>query len=272
MTKKFLAAVTVIIGVCFFAVQANSAEVSWKTLKLSTGDSFQALYGLPDGQGPWPALIFSHGTGVRHLGYEGAVREGNMDVKDYVEALSAQGYVVIAPIRPFLRNKAYQERGKSKGSAENWDQVIRKGIDSIHAARIFLRNSGDVGGKEIAVIGFSEGGNISLWAAIEQPDQYAALLMLSPATVGSSPRYELRRAASRDHISRLTMPVFLSMGKRDNRSILKITRKKLIPRLEVQKIPLLVVDGYSGDHKWFHRVRSEHMADIQTFLAAHLQK
>jgi dienelactone hydrolase len=94
------------------------------------------ILGVPSGPGPHPAVIFNHGTGVRHLGYEGSKNRGQMDVSRFTDALVHDGYVALAPIQPFNSDTAYVERGGKVGSEQDWTEVVERGIDTVKAALV----------------------------------------------------------------------------------------------------------------------------------------
>ena len=69
----------------------------------------------------------------------------------------------------------------------------------------------------------------------------------------------------------LTMPVMLTVGSKDNKSIRKVTAKKLIPIMQKLEKNFTYKIDYPGDHKWFWKVRKSHFADVKKFLDEHLK-
>ena len=258
---------------CLFLMLAASpglaAEARWVELQTSMGDKPRALYGGPGPGGPAGAVIFSHGTGVRMMGAARAAAEGNMDIADYVAALSEAGFAVIAPERRFLAGRAYFERGQAQGSGEAWDETIARGIATIEAAAKFLAAQAGVDGARIAAVGFSEGGNVTLWAAIENPT-FKAVALLAPATIRPAATRQLRTAAGRGKAGRLPMPVFVAAGRDDQPSIRKVLSRRLLPNLEGRAAETVARLDYPGGHSWFYKPKQALLGDLVAFLKRHI--
>ena len=263
----------VVVAPCLLAavLPANGAEIGLQELQLATdrNEPVRAILAKPAGEDRRPAVIFNHGTGVRQDGYEGSLNRGGMNVGDFVRALVRENYVAIAPIRTILASEASFSRGKMTGTPEQWSEIIAFGIRAVAAARLHLAKRPDVDPERIAVMGFSEGGNVSLWSAIETPG-YRAVVLLSPATISLSPVYRLGMASKKDQVAKIGAPVFLSTGTDDNRSILEATRKFLIPNLETTNPKFRSRTDYPGSHDWFWKVRDEYWMDVAAFLKEHL--
>jgi len=260
-----------VLGFCFLVAMDGDAPAatSWVEIE-AAGAKVRAILAVPEGPGPHPAVIFNHGTGVRQHGYEGSHGRGQMDVKDFTEALRKEGYVALAPIRRFNADVAYKERGQNIGSGEQWAEAVAKGIETVRAAKAFLDGRADVATDRIAVIGFSEGGNVTLWTAAETPG-FAAVVLMSPASLRDAGRYWLKNAAGKDNVSRIEAPVFLSLGEDDLRPIRKVIFKRLIPNLKETNPGFEYRTDYPGGHYWFYEVRDEYWPDIAAFLAKHLK-
>ena len=241
-----------------------ATTVSWVTLRTSAGETVRALYAEPKQAGRRPAVIYNHGTGVRQFGYDGAAAKG-YDVKDYVRAIADAGYVALAPIREFNSDSARFEDGRTVGSEVLWDGAIEGGIRSVHAARAYLTASARVTTGQIAVIGFSEGGNITLWSLLENAN-YASAVLMSPATLRSARKFRLRSAGKDPRIENLTIPILLTVGADDMRPIRRVMKRLLAPRLSQASTDFTFKDDYPGGHRWFHKVRSEHWRDVTDFL------
>ncbi len=72
------------------AVSPAWAEVVWIKLPLAGGGTLNALLGVPDDSAKHPAVLYSHGTFVRRMGYDEA-RANGYDIRDYVDALVKAG-------------------------------------------------------------------------------------------------------------------------------------------------------------------------------------
>jgi predicted esterase len=265
-TVKVLVALLLLNGM---TIGPASAAVKWIDLALQGGGIVRAALGIVDNSGR-PAVIFNHGTGVRHLGHAGALNNDNMDVTKYVEALNARGFTAIAPIRKHLSDTAYRERGETVGSSEDWTAVIEEGLRVSAAARTFLIKRAGADPSRIAIMGFSEGGNVTLWSAIRQRG-YRAVVLMSPATIRATPVYGLRQAARKSNLSSIDAPVYLAVGRDDHRSIRRVVERRLIPNLQKLDKNLVYRTDYPGEHEWFYQVRDELMNDVIPFLEKHLK-
>lgn len=247
----------------------SHAELQLVTLMTERNEAVQAVFGDLGGSGRRPAVIFNHGTDVRRDGYEGAKRQGEMNVDDYVKALNDQGYVAIAPLRTLLASEASLDRGRLVGTPEQWDEVISYGIRTVAAARRYLSERSNVDSSAIVLMGYSEGGNVSLWSAIETPG-YRAVVLLSPAAMPTSRNYRLRAAADEDRLQRIAAPVFLAVAQNDFEGIRVVSREALIPNLKKANPAFRFRADYPGEHNWFFRVRPEFWNDVSAFLRQHL--
>ncbi len=238
------------------ALAAGPAAADWVKFQTSGGATVSAVLALPEGAGPHPAVIYNHGTVVRRDGYQTAADKG-YDLDGYAAALAKAGYVGLAPVREHLAGADYAE-------------AVSGGVETVRSAVAYLKSRGDVDGARIGAMGFSEGGLVTLWSAIKGIDVKAIVLM-SPATIRDAGDWQLKSAAKRGTLGRLTMPVMLSVGENDNRSIRKVTARRLIPNLKSLGIPFEHKTDYPGDHKWFWSVQANHFADVAKFLDRHLK-
>lgn len=262
---------TLVFGITlvFPAVLDVQAKTEWIELK-AAGTAVRAILAVPEGPGPHPAVIFNHGTGVRHHGYEGSKSKGQSDVRDFTDALVKDGYLALAPIRRFLADDAYMERHRQVGGKRAWKTVVDKGVETVQAAKAYLEGRDDVAKKKIAVVGFSEGGNVSLWTAIETTG-FAAVVLMSPATIRAAGSRRLGAAGSVDNLANIKAPVLLTIGEDDNRSIVKVGKNRLVPNFREVNDRFESRTDYPGDHFWFHEVQDEHWPDVAAFLGKYLK-
>lgn len=245
------------------------AELSWIALTTDRGEQVQALLGRPNNQpGPVPAVIYNHGTEVRQDGYKEA--GGTTDVKGFVQALVAEGYVALAPIREFERRSAFVREGRLQGTPGQWEEVIEGGIRTTAAAYRYLVGQPFVDGRAIGAIGFSEGGNILLWALME-PIGIKAAVLLAPAAISVSTKYRLGAASLKGNVARITAPVFLAVMDDDNRAIREATTRFLIPNLSEANKNFEHRTDYPGGHFSFWKVREDYWRDATGFLRRHLR-
>ncbi len=253
MSKFKFGAILCLIGV--FAAQPVAAETT--TIRIQVGsDEVEALIALPKGPGPHAAIIYNHGMIVRVKGNDLASSRG-YDTAGYVTALADAGYIGLAPIRDHL-------------AAADFSKAINGGVQTVAAAIDYLKNRSDVDASRIGIIGFSEGGLVTLWSAIGNSDLKAVVLM-SPATMNAAGDKRLEAALQKPLLQRLDMPVMLTVGSDDIGSIRTVTAEQLIPMMKNLGKPLTYRTDYPGDHKWFWKVRPNHFPDVKKFLSQHLK-
>jgi dienelactone hydrolase len=175
----------------------------------------------------------------------------------------------LAPIREFNSASARRERGGAVGSEQDWTGAIEGGIRTVLAAHAYLAGHAAVDKSKIGVIGFSEGGNVTLWSVLENND-FAAVVLMSPATLRSAGKYALRSAGRDRRMGNLKMPVLLTVGADDYPQIKRIAGRMLARRLGRSSADFKYRADYPGTHNWFHRVRAAHWADVTRFFHRHL--
>ncbi len=169
--------------------------------------------------GRHPAVIYSHGTVVRKLGY-GINADSGHDVADFVNALVKVGYVAVAPIRQHARlDTAGRRRGAFRqkqilgGPAEEFDKAVGEGIAAIGASVAMVKARPDVDGSRVGVVGFSGGGNITLWSSLGNQD-FGTIVLMSPVTLGRGGQRALARAADESRLKQIRARCFSPSGKR----------------------------------------------------------
>lgn len=252
-------------------VKPAMAGMDWIDLPVSTGGTVKALVGVPDGVTRAPGVVYSHGSAVRRLGYDGAKKQG-YDISDYVKALNEAGYVAIAPVRHegVLPNPLNAPKGAVGNETTSSMQAgIEQGIASLVAATDYLKDHPTASGK-VAAVGFSEGGLVTTWAAIRGLGVDAFVLM-SPATIKKAKRLNMKNASQAHNLGDIRAPVLITMGTHDNDAILKGINGRLIPALKSAGVAVDTRTNYPGNHSWFWRVRPEHFSDVLTFLDKYLK-
>ncbi|HEC14657.1 MAG TPA: hypothetical protein ENI72_02760, partial [Rhodospirillales bacterium] len=187
----------------------------------------------------------------RTRGYAKTAARG-YDVNAFVEKLAAAGYVAIAPIRKALKNAPLKK-------------AIAGGVAISNGAIDYLKGRPDVNAERIGVMGFSEGGLITVWTALRR-DDLAAVVLMSPAVMGGAGNWNLNRATRKDYLNHITAPVMLTMGKNDIKGIKKTVFTRLIPNMEALGKDFSYRTDYPGNHAWFAKPRKEYFNDILDFL------
>ena len=110
---------------------------------------------LPDGEGPWPAVIVLHGAGSRKENHA-----------DYARAAVAHGLAALT----------FDNRGHGETEGPLGDRVV----DDLRALAAWLAQRPEIDGTRIAVRGSSMGGLLAIHAAAAS-DDVAAAVAICPA-------------------------------------------------------------------------------------------
>ncbi len=282
--KHLLLLIQIILVIFVFNIASTKdlkAEVKWIKLQTESGETISAIYGYPDNGGKHPAVIYNHGVLVRRIGYKEAAnrdyKNRDYDVKDFVEALVESGFVAIAPIREYKRLSTTQwkqsggrisKQAFGCGDIKTCTEAIKEGLRVIKSAIQFLKEQPNVADERIGIIGFGEGGLITLWSVFDYKDLKAIVLM-SPSNAGKSPQFNFKEAVKRTEA--ITSPVFITLGDSDKRKIIKNCTNLLIPEMKELNKDIEYKIDYIGPHQWFKKVRDEYWNDIISFLNKHLK-
>lgn len=202
------------------------------------GDRLMAYRAVPEGQGPFPAILFLHG------GRGGAV---GGDPKASVAALARRGYVALAPMR--LKQN-----------------TLKSEITQTRSALEYLRKLDRVDPQRMAVVGFSRGGLLALIAAVKSTELQAAILMAPASGRGALDR-ALRRATPQ------MPPVLILVAENDTRqadhvALARQTREQLQRKGVKAEWILYPPFGAptSDGHRLFFSVRQSYWKDLLAFL------
>ena len=141
----------------------TSAVVSYE----SDGLTIYGLLHTPEGEGPFPGIVFVHGA------VDPATWSARTEYVDEQQRMASAGYVVLVPD---LRN-----HGESDDDPDH-DLALEMGttLDVINAARALAVETA-VDAEQIAVVGHSLGGAITLNTSVVAPDVAGAFVALAPS-------------------------------------------------------------------------------------------
>ena len=180
------------------------------------------LHGLlwkPAGHGPFPAVLFNHGSG-------GATADetAGMPITEAAARLAPlftrRGYAFFYPFRrgqgpsadaaPFLQDRlAAEEKAHGLAARQRLQDTLVKTeqLDDVLAALAFLKSVPEIDASRLALMGHSLGGQLTLLAAAREETVHAAVTFASAA--GSWRRSaELRRLLS-DAVEGTRCPILL---------------------------------------------------------------
>ncbi len=166
------------------------APIAPQTVQFRSGNlQLQAFLWKPNGPGPFPAVLFNHGSGGPD-----AAHTAGIPITQAAERLAPvfvrHGYAFFFPFRrgqglsagqaPFLQDVLQREEtAKGKEAREHLKFVLMttEQLDDVLAALAFLRTQPEIDSHRVAVSGHSFGGQLTLLAA--EQDAGAALRLLS---------------------------------------------------------------------------------------------
>ena len=174
----------------------------------------------PDGEGPWPAIIFIHGHQIRdRIGGEGFVNVGRL------RRMARRGYVAVSVSQPGY--------GNSDGSPDFCGPFTQ---DAVLAAIQFMRKNPFVMPNRVGLAGISRGAIVASMVATKDSELAAVVLIAGTydlgkgyptglsrldanirAEAGTSPEaFRVRSAIY--HADKIKAPVLLLHGAYDDRS------------------------------------------------------
>ena len=144
------------------ALASGPAKVGSSTVHYTSGkDTVRAEIFIPEGKGPFPAIIVIH----EWLGLEDWTKE-------QAKGLAARGYVTLA---------VDLYRGKVASNPEMAHELMRglpedRAVRDLVSASEYLKTRPEVNPKKLASIGWCMGGGYSLQAALNIPDLAACVI------------------------------------------------------------------------------------------------
>jgi len=173
----------------------------------------------PAGPGPFPAVLFNHGSG-------GATADetARMPIQEAAARLAPlftrRGYAFFYPFRrgqgpsadvaPFMQDRlAAEEQAHGRAGRQQLQDTLMETeqLDDVLAALAFLRSVPDVDATRLSLMGHSFGGQLTIVAAAR--DETVRAVVTFAAAAGSWPRSEEVRRALRTAVERSRCPIML---------------------------------------------------------------
>lgn len=137
----------------------------------NAGVKLAGTFTIPQGQGPFPAVVLVHGSGS--IDRDGSVF-GHKPLLVLADHLSRQGIAVLR----------YDKRGVGKSSGKLKEATTRDLAADAEAALRFLRSRAEVDGQRIGVVGHSEGGLVAPLLASRDPGIAFVVMLAGPGVRG----------------------------------------------------------------------------------------
>ena len=160
----------------------SSSEINFNSTKAQI--QFAGTMTIPQGKGPFPAVVLVHGSGRNTRDEELFGHKVFLVLADH---LSKQGIAVLR----------YDKRGVAASKGDYKAATSFDFADDAQAAVDYLRTRSDVDQKKIGMIGHSEGGIIAPIVAARDPKLGFIVLMAGPGIRGDALLMEQEKLISR---------------------------------------------------------------------------
>ena len=208
------------------AMGQPSQSVAPQTVEISSGAlRLKALFWIPPGPGPFPAVLFNHGSGGPDAAHtaglpmtEAAEKLGPLFTKHGYAFLFLfrRGQGLSADQAPFMQNVLQREETSKGNEARQHLQFIlltTEQLDDVTAALSFLKTVPRVDAKRIAVVGHSFGSQLTL-LAVERDNTVRAAITFAAAADSWGRSAELRERLL-TAVRQTTAPIMLIQADND---------------------------------------------------------
>ena len=178
---------------CLASLGASAQSIAPQVVTFPSGLHLKAYLWTPPGPGPFPAVLFNHGSG----GATADVTAG-MQITEAADILAPfflkHGYAFLYPFRrghgpsadqaPFMQDVLRREeaaKGKAARQHLQFTLLTTEQLDDVMAALAFLKSAPRIDSHRIAVAGQSFGGQLTLLAAERDPTIRAAVTFAAAA-------------------------------------------------------------------------------------------
>lgn len=266
-----------VLAAVFAAPAGAAAGEGPETVEVRSGTvTLRGLLWLPKGDGPFPAVLFNHGSGTNsdlsRAGVVGPVFARHGDALLYLyrrgSGLSAdQGRNSGALLAQALAQGGQEARNALQLKLQETE------LSDAAAGITFLRGRSDVDGKRIAVAGHSFGGQLALLLAERDADLRAAVLFgAAAASWEKSPPLRERLLAA---VGRVRAPVFFIHAANDVSTAPGKTLAAELKRLgKPHLVEIYPAEGQTPaeGHAFFYTGVATWEKDVFTFLEEHLRR
>ena len=262
-----------------------SASIAPETVVIPSGQlHLKAFFWKPSGPGPFPAVLFNHGSGGSD-----ADHTAGMHITKAAEKLAPlflkHGYAFLYLFRrgqglsadqgPFMQDVLYREevaKGKDARQHLQFMLATTDQLDDVLAALTFLRAAPAIDAKRIAIVGHSFGGQLTLLAA-ERDNTVRAAITVS-AAAGSWERSTELRERLRAAVDKSTAPIMLIQAANDYSTAPSYALADELERLHkphLLKIYPPVGKTPDDGHNFLYLAISQWEPDVFGFLDEHVK-
>jgi carboxymethylenebutenolidase len=208
-----------------FAIDSPAPITRDTVVVPSSNLRLKAFLWKPSGPGPFPAILFCHGSGGSDADHTAGLR-----ITDAAEKLAPlfvkHGYAFLCLFRrgqglsadqgPFMQDILQQEeaaKGRETRQHLQFTLATTDHLDDVLAALSFLKTAPAIDAKRIAIVGHSFGGQLTLLAA--ERDCSVRAVVTFAAAAGSWERSPELRERLRSAVDRTTAPIMLVQAAND---------------------------------------------------------
>ncbi|MFQ5923176.1 MAG: dienelactone hydrolase family protein, partial [Anaerolineales bacterium] len=214
---------------------SGTSEVTYHSDEIE----LQAFLCVPDGEGPFPAVVYNHG---------GVGDQVGGPVRDICEALADEGYVGLSPIRRATKS-------------------LDGHIDDVIAAVEYVMALEYVDQTHLGIMGFSRGGLLTLMAATLR-DDFEAVVLMAPAPGGQND-FENTLA----NVDNVTAPVLILVSENDTEpnDLVRLSHMaKDALEAEGKQVALIMYPPYGDDGHYMFFEIGDYWSDVQLFLSENI--
>lgn len=141
----------------------------------SPGATLAGTLTLPEGSGPFPALVLVTGSGQQNRDEEIPIVPGYRPFFDIADRLTQAGFAVLR----------YDDRGAGESTGDFALATTDDFVDDANAAIAYLRERPEIDSAQVGILGHSEGANVAARVAANDPAIAWAVAWAGTAVPGS---------------------------------------------------------------------------------------